>query len=178
MGDAMLLGLQQMIDAERAGQTWLNSVPVVDGLLDDLQRVAWNARLAEAKGEIDQGKRCYLVSAKVSELTQIFEGRHPGYAALPWNEDPRQMKAHLVKVYWEAADDAPGLDEVLSCTLDDCSAAAVFGVEALLPDCPPMLRQIKEQVLSDLVEARHRAGACLMGVPIEIFASIAEGDQN
>lgn len=39
--DSVPLGIQQLIDAENDGKIWLNSIPVVNELLDDLQRVAW-----------------------------------------------------------------------------------------------------------------------------------------
>jgi hypothetical protein len=47
--DSVPLGIQQLIDAENDGKIWLNSIPVVNELLDDLQRVAWHARIQQAK---------------------------------------------------------------------------------------------------------------------------------
>ena len=35
--DSVPLGIQQLIDAENDGKIWLNSIPVVNELLDDLQ---------------------------------------------------------------------------------------------------------------------------------------------
>ncbi|MGC6766748.1 hypothetical protein ACP0GL_25310, partial [Escherichia coli] len=77
------------------------------------------------------------MNAKISELVQIFEGRNPAYAVLPWNTDPHQMKAYITKQddYW--GDDADVThDDALPRLLDCCAAAATFGVESLLPDCP------------------------------------------
>lgn len=175
MGDAMLLGFQQMIDAERAGQTWLNSVPVVDGLLGELQQVAWKARVQEAMGEISAATRAYKIGAKVGELVQIFDGRHPGYAVIPWNTDPGQMKGHLINTYWcdSEPEDAPTIADVLERTLDDCAAASVFGVESLLRGCHPALRRTTDQVADDLQDTRHRTGACLMGLPPAIYEGMA-----
>ena len=104
--DSIPLGMQQLIDTESNGKIWLNSIPVVNELLDDLQRVAWHARIQQAKHEITAHKSAYLVNAKISELVQIFEGRNPAYAVLPWNTDPHQMKAYIMKQddYW--GDDA------------------------------------------------------------------------
>lgn len=172
--DGMLAGVQQMLDADAAGKIWLNNVKTVDGLLYEMQIVAWQARVNQAKGEITEDKRYYLISAKVSELVQIFEGRHQGYAALPWNEDSNQMKAHLIKNYWEGNEDAPGVDEVLPCTLDDCAASAWLGVEALLPSSPEFLRQELEQVHQEITECRLRAGACLMGMPVEVYRQMLD----
>ena len=168
--DSIPLGMQQLIDTESNGKIWLNSIPVVNELLDDLQRVAWHARIQQAKHEITAHKSAYLVNAKISELVQIFEGRNPAYAVLPWNTDPHQMKAYITKQddYW--GDDADVThDDALPRLLDCCAAAATFGVESLLPDCPEIFRSSKEQVLADLSEQRYLAGALLMGVPVDIF---------
>lgn len=54
--DSVPLGIQQLIDAENDGKIWLNSIPVVNELLDDLQRVAWHARIQQAKHEITAHK--------------------------------------------------------------------------------------------------------------------------
>ncbi|ENI0996212.1 hypothetical protein ABXJ96_004976, partial [Escherichia coli] len=81
-----------------------------------------------------------------------------------------QMKAYITKQddYW--GDDADVThDDALPRLLDCCAAAATFGVESLLPDCPEIFRSSKEQVLADLSEQRYLAGALLMGVPVDIF---------
>lgn len=173
MDDAMLQGLQQMIDTERTGQTWLNSVPVVDGLLGELQQVAWKARVQEAMGKIDAGARDYKIAAKVSELVQIFDGRHPGYAALPWNTDPGQMKTHIATRhdYWGEGDE-PAIDEALPRLLDCCAGAAMLAVESQLPDYPSMFKQSLDEAMADVEEQRHLAGCYLMGIPQEVYVSI------
>lgn len=118
--DSIPLGMQQLIDAESDGKIWLNSIPVVNELLDGLQRVAWHARIQQAKHDITAHQSAYLVNAKISELVQIFEGRNPAYAVLPWNSDPHQMKAYIMKQddYWGMM---PTLPMMMPCR--DCSIA-------------------------------------------------------
>lgn len=147
----------------------------MNSLLNDLQRVAWHARVQQAKNEITAHKSTYLVNVKISELVQIFEGRNPAYAVLPWNIDPHQMKEYIIKQddYWGPDNDLT-YDDVLPRLLDCCAVAATFGVESLLPDCPEIFRKNQEQVLAELSEPRYLAGAILMGIPAELFTHMAE----
>ncbi|HDU8580778.1 TPA: hypothetical protein RG685_000097 [Morganella morganii] len=173
--DNIPFGIQQFLDSESDEKIWLNSIPVVNSLLNDLQRIAWHASIQLAKNEITAEKCQYLVNAKISELVQIFEGRNPAYSVLPWNIDPHQMKKYIIEQvdYW--GDDADlTYDDVLPRLLDCCAAPAIFGVKSLLPDCPKIFRQNQKQVLADLSEQRCLVGALLMGIPAELFTQMAE----
>ncbi|WP_234407742.1 hypothetical protein [Morganella morganii] len=97
--DNIPFGIQQFLDSECDGKIWLNSIPVVNSLLNDLQRVAWHAGIQLAKNEITADKSQYLVNAKISELVQIFEGRDSTYTVLPWNIDPHHVSTPVSVPY-------------------------------------------------------------------------------
>lgn len=140
MGDAMLLGFQQMIIAERAGQTWLNSVPVVDGLLGELQQVAWKARVQRRWGD-QCGNRGVQNRREGGRAGADIRWPTPRLRRDPWNTDPGQMKGHLISTYWcdSEPEDAPTIADVLERTLD-VHGASVFesspcrGCRSIAPD--------------------------------------------
>ncbi len=167
------------LKAHNEGKIWLNSVPVVIELIHELHAKAWHATLAAWKGEITESKAEYIVSAEISRLVQIFEGRNDDYAVLPWNLDPEQQKKYIIRHYFDEdgnadPDDLPTAEDCLPRFLDCAAHAAIYAVESLLPDCLPMFKaESKEAALKELMESRDYHAAMLLGMPNDdLFKSL------
>lgn len=171
--EIFLAGIKQLADAKNSGQIWLNSVQVVETLLDELQHTAWQARVQQAQGKVTPASAQYLINSAISGLVQAFEGRHPSYAVLSWNTDTGQMKAHIAAQisYWGDDSDVT-IDDALPRLLDCCAAAAVFGVESLLPDCFPAFSQTTEEAIAAMIDERHHVGSYLLGMPVDLYVSM------
>lgn len=169
-----------MLKASACGKLWLNQINTAFTVLNDLHARTWQIHCARLAGDIGPVEARFRQHLEERWTTAIFEGRNPLFAVLPWNTDPKQLRAHLIKKYFiedQGADpeEAPAPDEAIAAVITACADAVSFELEQML-EAASEDEELPEHSLKKTLDALADDAAShvkvLLGLPDEVQVKV------